>query len=291
MTVPPPPGGYQVPGYLYPAAYGDPLVTLPAEGFSGWFGRVGHLLRNNWRQLLAIAAVTYGIPLAVTAVLVAVTQPRFASVTHADGTVSPELSGGSVPLFFAILLGAAVVVGYLTGVAHAAVIWTVTRRAADGSAPLSGALGYGFRVGVRLWGWSLLYGLIVLGGTCACVLPGLYCALAGCLYAPIALYERYQPIGTSFRMVNRNFGAALGRMALLVVIVYGIQLVLTLPGVLITVANPVAGRVVAAIGDLIAAPLPMLLVLGTVVLYAELRARTQPLTTAQLDAELTARLG
>jgi hypothetical protein len=281
---PPPPSGYAVPTHLY--STDDPLVPRPVEGFSGWIGRVANLVRQHWRRLLAIAALTYGIPLAAAILLVSLAHPGFTVVRHSDGTITTDADGGSLGLLVVILVGAAVVIGYLTGAANAAVVWNVTRQAAGEPAPFGAALGYGFANGVRLWGWSLLYGLTVLAGTCACVIPGLYCALAGCLYAPIAVYERRAAISTSFRMVNRNFGAALGRMALLLVLVYGMQFVLNLPGVVATAANPAAGAVVSALGYLLGAPLPLVLTLGTVVLYAELRARREPVTAAGLNAEL-----
>jgi hypothetical protein len=282
--------GYQVPPSAYPGTFaGDPLVTPPGEGFSGWFRRLVGILRRSWRRIVAITLITYGIPLAVFGVLIDLTVPRFTTVTNADGTQVPHLDAIYFPLFVTLGIGVAIVVGYLTGVANAAVVWSVTREAAGQAAPLGDALRYGLRNGVRLWGWSLLYGLVVLAGSCACLLPGLYCALAGCLYAPIALYARGQnPISTSFSMINKNLGPSLGRMAALVAVVYAARLVLTVPVLLVTAASQVAGNVLSGIVDLVTAPLAVLVTLGTVLLFAELRARVYPTTTAALAAELAA---
>ncbi|HKT04361.1 MAG TPA: hypothetical protein VJT31_32955 [Rugosimonospora sp.] len=292
MTEPfPDPGsGYQVPA----SAYGppgdplvDPLVTPPVEGFNGWFGRLTRLVGRNWRRIFAITLLTYGIPTGVLATLLGLTGPRLRTTTNLNGTPTLHLDTGSIGLFVALAVVAIVLGGYLAGVANAATVWSVTRESAGGAAPLGESLRYGLRAGVRLWGWSILYGLVVLAGTCACLLPGLYCALAGCLYAPVALFESgANPISTSFSMVNRNFGASLGRMAALAGIVYGIRLVLGIPAALVVAANRTAGQVLTGVLDVLTAPLAILLTVGSLLLYAELRARVYPTTSAELAAAL-----
>jgi len=182
-----------------------------------------------------------------------------------------------------------VVSGFLTGVAQAGVVWAVTREAAGRSAPVGAALRYGLRNGVRLWGWSLLYGLMILAGTCACFLPGLYFALAGCLYVPVALYRRgTNPISTSFSLVNGNFLAALGRMALLLLLVYGVELVLSLPVQLLSLGFRSLGVPLTIALQFVTAPLPMVLTVGSVLLFAELSVRQlrAETTTVTLDAAL-----
>jgi hypothetical protein len=283
--------GYQVPTSAYPTGTypGDPLVTPPGEGFGGWWGRLMAILRRDWRRIFAITLSTSAIPLAVLILISSLAAPKFSSVTNANGTKSVHVEGGSIPLLVVALLLAAVLGGYLTAVANAASVFSVTRNAAGAPVSLGDSLRYGFRHGTRLWGWSLLFGLLVLVGTCACILPGLYLGLAGCLYAPLALYERGSgPIGTSFSMINKNFGAALGRMALLLLIVYIARLVLSIPAALVGLGSHVAGTVVTAIVDVITAPLAVIVTLGTVVLYAELRAKLVPTTVQSLSDALGA---
>jgi hypothetical protein len=206
------------------------------------------------------------------------------------GSTQPATFNTSwVGTFVLAALGTVVVSGFLTGVAQAAVVWAVTRQAAGRPAPIGASLLYGLRNGARLWGWSLLYGLMVLAGTCACFLPGLYFALAGCLYIPVALYRRgMNPISTSFSLINSSFWAALGRMALLLLMVYGVDVVLSVPVQIVSFANKTLAVPLAAGLQFVTAPLAMVLTVGSLLLFAELSARqlrAEP-TTASLDAAL-----
>jgi hypothetical protein len=204
-------------------------------------------------------------------------------------TQQATVNTGWLGTFVVALLVVLVISGYLTGVAQAAVVWAVTREAAGRPAPFGAALVYGLRNGARLWGWGLLYGLMVAVGLCACIFPGLYLALAGCLFVPVALYRRgMNPISTSFSLINSNFGAALGRMALLVLMVYGVQLILSIPVQIVSLGSRTLGTVLSIGLQLVTAPLPMILTIGTVLLFAELSVRQMrtETTTASLDAAL-----
>jgi hypothetical protein len=94
--------------------------------------------------------------------------------------------------------------------------------------------------------------------------------------------------GTSFTTIGRNLGAALGRMALLLVMIYGVQVLLTIPIQLLSGLQP---RPVA-IGPIIAlqfviAPLTLVPTVGSTLLFAELFNRQTPLTVTRLEATLT----
>jgi hypothetical protein len=284
----PPPYGYAVPvtGPFWPAAP-DPLVTAPGEGFTGWFNRLFAVLRRSWRSLLLISWITFGIPVAVLVVPLALAFDRAVVLPPPGGTQPPTFNSGLLGVFVAVVAGAALVFGFLTSAAQAAVVWSITRQAAGRPAPLGAALLYGLRNGLRLWGWSLLYAVMIAAGTCACILPGLYLALAGCLYVPVALYRRgMSPISTSFSLVNSNFWAALGRMALLLVMVYGVQVVLTIPVQILSTASRTLGLVLSIVLQLLTAPLALVFVVGSVLLFAELWAKRMPTTTADLNAAL-----
>lgn len=276
----PPPGyGYVVPAMAYGAA--DPLVTPIHEGFSGWFGRVFSVLGRSWRSLLLISLVTYALPIAV---VVGVLVVLFVSTDL--NTEQTTVDGSLLLTFVLILLVGVLVIAFAQGVAQAAAVWSVTREAAGHPRSLRGALGYGLRNGFRLFGWSLLYGLMILLGAFFCLIPGLYFALAGCMYVPIALYRRgMNPIGTSFTMIGRNLGAALGRMALLMAMLYGVQLVVAVPVQVIGTLAPRPVAIVLSIAlQLVTAPLPLVPAVGSTLLFAELWNRQSPITTAHLDA-------
>jgi len=302
MTDPPPPefGNLGQPGPTPPPAFGylvpapaphwlgaDPLVTAPAEGFSGWFNRLFSVLRRSWKSILLISWTTYAVPAVALVAVLGLATNSLIELPPAGSSQSPSFDTSLLGVFIVAGIAGFIVVGYLTSAAQAAVVWTVTRQAAGQPAPLGAALKYGLRNGIRLWGWSLLYALIIGAGTCACILPGLYLALAGCLYIPVALYRRgLGPISTSFSLVNKNFGAALGRMALLLLMVYGVQLVFSVPIRLATAGSTTLGVVLSAAVALVTAPLALVLTTGSVLLFAELWARRAPTTTADLDAAL-----
>lgn len=265
----------------------DALVTAPGEGFSGWWSRMVAIVRRSWRRIFGISVVTYGIPAAVFLTIANLSIPRVTTTTDVNGVAHAHITGGSIGLLVVSVVALAFIAGYLSAVANAAVIWTVTRESAGQPAPFGDAMRYGLRNGARLWGWGLLFGLVVLAGTCACVVPGLYCALAGCLYAPIALFDRgANPISTSFSLVNKNFGASLGRMAALLGCLYGVQLVISIPVFIVSIGSRVAGQILGGVLDLVSAPLGILFAVGTVVLYAELRAKLYPTSAASMAAAL-----
>jgi hypothetical protein len=279
-----PESGYQVP----PLAYGpteDPLVTPATEGFNGWFRRLFATLRRSWRSLVLISLTTYAAPVALVSALLALASRNL--VVAADGTARTSFDTGLLATIVLGALGAVLVTSFLTAVGNAAAVWSVTREAAGHPAPLGSALGFGFRKAFRLWGWSLLYSLVVLVGICACVLPGLYFALAGCLYVPLTLYVGSgNPIGLSFSLVNRSFGAALGRMVLLVLMVYGVEIALSIPLQFLRAASATAGLVGSLAVQVVTAPLALVLTIGSVLLFAELWAKHVATTTGNLDAAL-----
>lgn len=284
---PAPPYGYLVPTTGFPPGPPDPLVTPPGEGVGGWFTRLFNTVGRSWKSLLLIAWATQALPLALYGVIGARYTHRLVVIPPVGSSASPRFDTSVLSTVIPLILVVAVAGSYLSSVGQAATVRAITGQAAGRQVPLGAALGYGFRHGLRVWGWSLLYGLIMTVGLCACLLPGLYLALAGCLYTPVALYRRgMNPISTSFSLVNRNFGAALGRMVLLVLMVFGVRTVLAVPSGIVSGVSTTAGYLVTAVVDVVTAPLALLLTVGTVLLFAEVWARQQPTSTAELDAAL-----
>jgi hypothetical protein len=285
---PEPAQGYQVPGayYLQPGAP-DPLVTGPTEGFNGWWYRLRTTIGRSAKSLVLITLCTIGLPSAVLSAVSGVYSNRLLIPGDPATNVPPQINHDALGGFFIIALVAFIVLGFLSAVAYGAAIWAVTREAAGELAPLGAALGYGLRNSARIWGWTLLYSLMVAAGVCACILPGLYLALAGCLFIPIALYERgTSPISASFSLVNRNFGASLGRMILVGLLYYAVQIVIAIPVAVARAASPAAGLVVSLILELVTSPVVLIVPVAAVILFAELNAKLRPLTTPDLLAAL-----
>lgn len=297
-------GSYQAaagyPPYPPPYSYGfpqdpsDPLVTPIGEGFSGWWRRLRGVATRSWRAILALAAVGWLIPIVVVGLIV---FGVFAAAIH-DGDPGSGIIGGVVLAVIGVLgwvfLQAAVMIG---------ILWTVTRHANAQPAPLRQALAYGSRRAFPVIGWQLLTGLVVTAGICACVLPGLYFMVATTLVVPIAVFQRgTNPISESFAMVNRNFGAVLGRTALLYAPILAFQFLgqvvqfatmsTDLPDANATAPSamslqlPSGFVVYLIVVYLFEIAWQAVMVVGNMLTYAEMRARVSPTTTATLTAEL-----
>jgi hypothetical protein len=183
---------------------------------------------------------------------------------------------------------------YLTAVGWGASHWTIVRQAVGAPAPFGEALSFGFRNSMRVWGWILLYSLVAGIGFCALVLPGIYLAIAGGLIVPAAIFQRgSSALSISFRLVNRNFGAAAGRLILLYLPMLAVALItaaVTLGEFSAASASPLSGAVPDMSGVLVNAVLgtvaEMILIIGVLLTYGQIRARTLPSTSLDLAAAL-----
>ncbi|MEW2380949.1 hypothetical protein AB0873_02460 [Micromonospora sp. NPDC047707] len=291
--MPPYPGGV-LPGYD-PA---DPLVTPPGGGLEGWFNRCVGAVRRGWRLLLPIVLLTQVLPAALIAILTYAADPsaEWAAAGTDDPAALPDGFGADVATLFAVTLGAVVVFGLVQSLGWAAGTWVITRQAAGEGVGLAGALRYGLRRALGLWGWSLLMGLLIGIGVCFCVLPGVYLAFALSLAGPVYLFERQAPIGRSFRMFHDRLGLVLGRVVLIAAVVL---MVTVAAGVIEAVAAAPLGTAplgspgtalgifaVVTLTALLSLPAHLAQQVGLVVTYAEQRAHEAPVNAARLAAEL-----
>ncbi|QGN46598.1 hypothetical protein GKC29_06925 [Micromonospora sp. WMMC415] len=291
--MPPYPGGV-LPGYD-PA---DPLVTPPGGGLEGWFNRCLGAVRRGWRLLLPIVLLTQVLPAVVIAIVTYATDPsaEWAAAGTDDPAALPDGFGADVATLFAVTLGAVVVFGLVQSLGWAAGTWVITRQAAGEGVGLAGALRYGLRRALGLWGWSLLMGLLIGIGVCFCVLPGVYLAFALSLAGPVYLFERQAPIGRSFRMFHDRLGLVLGRVVLIAAVVL---MVTVAAGVIEAVAAAPLGTAplgspgtalgifaVVTITALLSLPAHLAQQVGLVVTYAEQRAHEAPVNAGRLAAEL-----
>jgi hypothetical protein len=276
------------PGALPPHYYTDPLVTVPGVGFTGWWARLTATLRETWRQLVII-----GVIVAAPEVFVSLTA-RSSGVPSA--VVATAVGVGIVGLIAG---------SWGTG----ASVWTIVRRANGAPSGLSGAALHGLKRALPMIGWQLLYGLalvvpafvVLLLAQCAGA-PGLVlglllivaCAFVGGVLGAliptiVALRGSDSPIATSWEVVRAGFGAALGRILLVCLIGSG-------PGVVVGMATSTL-TFSQAPGSLPSAPVSavsavlagaatawstMIVSIGLLLTYAELRARLTPITSADL---------
>ncbi|WP_349880109.1 hypothetical protein ABIH81_10515 [Micromonospora sp. HUAS YX12] len=308
---PTPGAAYPVPGAAYPVPAGpgayagwfpgidpqDPLVNPPHAGIGPWFARCTAALRRGWRQLLPIVLLTQVVPAAVIGVLALVFSPEGELATAPDGApVLPAGFWGQMFAFYGVLLFAGLIFGLLQAAGWAAGTWVVARQAAGEPTGLGAAFRYGLRRALGLWGWTLLVSLLVMIGSCFCLLPGLYAAFALALFGPVYLFERREPIGRAWRMFHSRFGMVLGRVALVMAVLFAATVLDAVVGgisgalfgvePMTSVGTAVGAVAFAVFGALLAAPAYLAQQVGLVVTYAEQRAQEGPVNAARLAAEL-----
>jgi hypothetical protein len=277
-----------------PADPNDPLVTPPGAGVGAWWARLLATLGGTWRLLLPLAVVGVGVPSALFNGLNQLVVSRMMKPVSPDASPDVLLDSVLTDLLPALgfgLLGS-LVISVFTSLVWGAASWIIARWGAAQPVAVGPALAYGVRRLPRVFGWGLVVSLIVLVGVCFCVLPGLYFAFALSLALTVAVFERVNPISRSFGLTHARFGTALGRI-LIVVAAYGVpaiavavvqEVVLTAIG--LDAASGAPGFLVPLVLTLVASPLYLVLWVGILVTYAELRAWEAPLTSGGLAASL-----
>ncbi|MGC5331424.1 DUF3824 domain-containing protein [Micromonospora sp. DT62] len=288
--------GWYPPGHgLDPA---DLLVTPPGAGVNGWFGRCVGAVRRGWRLLLPILLLTQVLPALVVSMLSLVVDPsaKWEESMAGDPAALPDTFLTDTVVLLSVVLGSALIFGFVQSLGWAAGTWVVTRQAAGQPVSVGAALSYGARRALGLWGWTLLMSVIIGLGVCLCVIPGIYFAFALSMAGPVYLFERQHPIGRSFRMFHDRLGLLLGRVALVgaAVIVGGgaagmVEGIGALPFGTTPLESPgtaVGVLVVTLVGAVLALPTHLAQLVGLVVTYAEQRAHEGPVDSARLAGEL-----
>ncbi|MGY0232723.1 hypothetical protein [Longispora urticae] len=257
----------------------DPLVPDPAAGFGGWYDRVVGVLRRSWQSLLTIAAVTIAGPTVLLTILTNVSYDQNA----ADNWNFRPVAG---LLAFVVWIGAA----YLGSLGSAAGVWAITQEAAGRTVTLGQALRFGRTRALAVWGWQILSSILIALGICLCLIGSVYFAIACSLVTPVIVYERTGGIPRSFKLTHARFGHTLSRLVPLALVVIVLSCCLGAPSGLSASISGDVGRFVADVGGglwsaVVALPIFVLVLAGTVVTYADLRARETPLSTEQLLRE------
>ncbi|WP_028936830.1 hypothetical protein [Pseudonocardia spinosispora] len=280
----------------------DPL--MPSD-FSGWFQRSIAIVRQHFTQLAivqflpVIANAVYLVMLGNLAVdqftgAMAVAQANAAAARSGafdPAAVQPgadqlaTLSPGFLVTYAAI---------FLFGVAAAAVSYCVIIRNASGRRTSAvDALPVAMKRYPPLLGWTLLGVVLTYLGMILLIAPGVYLLVA--LLVPLAgvvVVER-AGIGRCFVLTRGRFWATAGRVAIMMLVVWGYGVVVALIAGLIgvglgmTVGVTVAVTAGAIIASLLSLPAFVYIAATMVVTYAELRAHDTPgVTTSTLAAEL-----
>jgi hypothetical protein len=258
--------------------------VLPSRGLGDILTAAFEVYKANAAKLIGVVAVVV-VPLSLLGALV--TKVALASNCN-------TVSGNGISInVCAPRSGWAVLFGGVFGLALAFIMSFVVQAAIAKAAaqatvgdPVDTSESYrwGFRhLGNVLW-ISLLAGLAILGGLILLVIPGIIIAVMLTLVIPALLFEDKRgsaSLGRSWNLVKGHFWHVLG-----VIIVTGI-----ITGVIAGILTAIGGSnwfvywIMDAIARIITVPFSALV---TIVLYLDVRARSEALTGDQVRAELTA---
>jgi hypothetical protein len=279
--------------------FGDPSDPLISADYAGWWQKNKNLFQGYWRQLALLQGVgaVAALVLRVPAALVQAIQTRglrdagqldSAEIRHAVVSALPALTVG---ILGSILAGLVLALISLAGMRL--LVTGVTGGQPSIPDALRGALGRLF----PLVGWSLLAGLILLVGFCACFVPALYFAAVFAVLPAVVLFERGGVIVRCFKLFHGDFGSSIARVATVIGIAIAVSLVSSSVATIVdTVARAwsagtgglVSGTVIGTLFQVaITAALGVLLTPLVLTTYADERARLEPLHTGILAHELT----
>lgn len=297
-------GGQQQPGWGIPPHYPgyapyDPTDPLVSRDYSGWWQRVFAILRAGWRPLLVLQLI-------VAAVYFVVQLPGHLMLNDASRAVSAESTdipwGEFAAAAGVLMVGALLLIG-LSALMTVASVRTVLLVATGRQVRVGEQLRASLRRLLPMIGWETLAAVIAIFALLACFLPVLY-ALAVFLILPaVVVFERGGAIGRCFELFHNDLGAAVARAATvgglavgasIVVAVLDFALTFAIDGVPGSDSTLGSGQSVPAtvvslgLNSLLTAAIGLLWAPFLVVTYADLRARREPVTTAQLAQQLDA---
>ncbi|RIV37248.1 hypothetical protein D2L64_16980 [Micromonospora radicis] len=249
-------------------------------------------------MLLPILVLTQVLPAAALSVLALAIDPtgRWEAEMAADPAALPAGFWADAATMIGALVGGSLVFGLVQCLGWAAGTWVIARQAAGEPVGFGAALRYGLRRALGLWGWMLIFTVILAVGFCLCFLPGVYAGFALAMAGPVYLFERRDPIGRSHRMLRERLGLLLGRVALTLLAVLGFSFVAAivesaarLPFGATPLEDPgtaVGVILVIAVAALLTLPAHLAQLVGLVTTYAEQRAHEGPVNSGRLAAEL-----
>ncbi|GAB1692028.1 hypothetical protein [Krasilnikovia sp. M28-CT-15] len=147
-----------------------------------------------------------------------------------------------------------------------------------------------------LIGWSLVAGLISVGALLACFVPILYVGAVFVLLPAVVLFEPGGGVARCFRLFQTDLGVAVGRIVTVALLTMGLAVpagvLSAVVGMLLgapssgtstgaLIAGSVISTVLSQLASLVAGMVVTPLIVAT---YADLRARTEPFSTAMLVA-------
>jgi hypothetical protein len=259
----------------------DPADPLISTDYSGWWQRSFRMVKAAWRPM-AVVQLIVTLP-ALAAYLPAMVIVAEKQREALDGVESPGLSalfaGWQVFLPTAVAAVVLLLLGQLA--TQQVVVHLATGRPGN---PVGPALLAGLKRFPMLIGWSLLSLPVLIVALVLCFFPVIYVAAALTVLPVVVLLERGTGIGRCFQLFHATIGVSISRIATIFGLGLAGAMAVTLLQTLVdtiapadaaTVVNSVLDGGYSIISYVILAPL-------LVTTYADMRARREPFTTADL---------
>ncbi len=242
------------------------------------------LYRRNFGQFLGIVAIAYlpAVLLQLGAMYWILSGMLNAETGSADDPASmlPYLGG-----MMALLVGSAAIYLIAVPLAQGALIWAVSRRYLGKSI----SIGEAYRQVLRRFGHLLvaviLTGLATLGGTLLCVIPGIVVSfMFSFATIEVVLEDRdgVDAMRRSWQLVSYDFWKVVGTLVVLGILVAAATYALSAPFSLISMipsqdetAMTGVNLVSQAISSLVQIVLQPVQIVGTILLYYDLRIRKE----------------
>lgn len=308
-----PPPGYGVPpGYPIPpgtpppgfqAEMTDPLVSVD---FAGWWSRGFALLKAVWRPV-ALVQLAWVTPVLIVMIAVQLSfmdqlNDAAASMDRLNDAAASTQRGvtgnidlGDVFIPFLVLIPALLVAGLGGLVASGATYQLMIQKVTGQPVSIGAALTASLRRVPALLGWGILAGFAVMLGFICCILPGFYVAAVVSILTAVVMVERGVGLGRCFQLFNTDLGTSISRIATIAGLGFGVNVVSSIVTSIVAAISGgtggffAQGQVTAASIILQAAVTCLFsVVTGTLfpplllTAYADMRARTEPFSTAYL---------
>ena len=258
-----------------------PQGSIPPKRLGEILSAAFNIYKANASKLILIVAIVV-VPLSFISALF--TGVVFAGTKHTVIGTDIVVVDRSFGLFFAGWLIATVIGFIISFVLQAAILRAAAQATIGDPVDPEESFRFGFKRLGSVILLSLLVGLAILGGLILLIIPGLIFAVLLSVSIPVLIVENRrgtEAMSRSWNLVKGHFWHAVGVIIVAAIIV----------GVISSIIGAIGGSqwvvrwIFTAIGTIITAPFTALV---SVLLYLDLRSRSEALSADTLRAELAA---
>ena len=260
-----------------------PQGGIPPKTLGEILSAAFNIYKANASQLILIVAVVVAPLSLVSAVFSGVVfAPERVRVTNTGGVVVFDYAGRGLGVFLLVGAIGALIAFLISAVLQAAILRAAAQATIGDSVDVEASYRYGLK---RLWSVilvSILVGLVVAIGFILLVIPGIIFLVFLSVSIPVLIVEGRRgrgAMGRSWNLVKGNFWHAFGVIVVAALIV----------GIISGIIGAIGGHnwavrwIFTAIAQILTVPFASLV---SVLLYLDLRARSETLSAETLRREL-----